>query len=750
MRSKTLKKILQTCCCLLVVQFTSAQILSKPTAAPNPNLGSADPWTAACASESFNEYFVNFKWSPSPSLVGSTNEFILELSDSNGDFGNATELARTGTENTNFDFDFQFAVPQNVQGDNYRFRVKSTNPALTSEASDAYALYYIGYDDPILISQDGNGNIPSGGLIQICDGESITLATHNVPDAQNYNYSWFRSGTKLSESSNQITIDKAGIYFVEVDYGTSCSGSANTLSNSIDISLGTSQGIAINTPSQTTLCPTDVVTLSTNISGAGYSYTWYKDGSVLAGPTVDDSSFDVDGSIIGFEGSYTVAISGAGICQEESSAIALASPGSFTVNRDNSDRMVLLPGQTEMLTISTDASSPTVQWYRNGSAITGANNLTLTINQIGEYYAAVTETGGSCGSSTKTSETTTVVQPNSFELTIAYDGTYADCANSNIILEVSKISALENGNAFDVTSQLQNDFAYQWMKDGAIVSGGTGATVSLASSSENGTYTLEANLDTFSMTSNGLGVVLNSGESITITDTGSQICDGVTIDLSTSYDLSGRTFSWTRNGQSIDTSSGQLTATEEGVYQLSVMTDGCPIKSIEVTLTRFDDSVIVVDAEENFIFPEGESQTVTATGGTSYEWYNAQNSLISSSSSVTLEQEGTYILVATIDNCQINRSFTVAYRDAFQIPNVITANGDGINDLWVIPNTYSRQSDVTVLIYNEVGEELLNQTAYANNWPPSSLGFSKKNQLFYYKIRKDNQTLKQGTITVIR
>ena len=68
----------------------------------------------------------------------------------------------------------------------------------------------------------------------------------------------------------------------------------------------------------------------------------------------------------------------------------------------------------------------------------------------------------------------------------------------------------------------------------------------------------------------------------------------------------------------------------------------------------------------------------------------------------------------------------------------------------MIPNTYSRQSDVTVIIYNELGDELLNQTSYANNWPPSSLGFSKKNQLFYYKIRKDNQTLKQGTITVIR
>jgi gliding motility-associated-like protein len=180
------------------------------------------------------------------------------------------------------------------------------------------------------------------------------------------------------------------------------------------------------------------------------------------------------------------------------------------------------------------------------------------------------------------------------------------------------------------------------------------------------------------------------------------------------------------------------------------MTDGCPILSNEVTLQRFDESIIAVDAEEDILFPEGESRTVTATGGTAYEWYDAQNNLISSTGSVTLEAEGSYVLVATVDNCQISRSFTVTYRDDFQIPNVITANGDGINDLWVIPNTYSRQSDVTVIIYNEVGDELLNQTGYANNWPPSSLGFSKRNQLFYYKIRKDNQTLKQGTITVIR
>jgi len=750
MRPKMLKKILHIVCCLLVVHLAKGQILNKPAAAANPNLPSPDAWTAICASESFNDYYVNFTWSPSPSLVDGSNEFILELSDTNGSFNSPLELSRASDQNTNFDFDFQFSLPQQVQGDGYRFRVRSTSPALTSPESDAYAMYYIDYNTPILISQDGNGTIPAGGELQICDGGSITLETHNVPNAGVYNYSWYRSGTLLSETSNSITVNQGGMYFVEIDYGAACSGSANTLSNSIDVIIGSSQGIAINTPSQTTLCPSDVVTLTANISGMGYTYTWFKDGTAVAGPTVDGATYSVDGSTIGFEGEYSVEISGSGICTEESASVNMNSSGSFTVTRINADRMVLLPGSSEILSISTNASNPSVQWYRDNVLIPGESNLSLTITETGGYYAAVTETGGACGSSTKTSETTNVVEPSSFDISIAYVGTYAECANDNIVLEVVQINAIENGNTIDVTDQLLNDFTYQWQRDSADVTGGTGSSISLASSDENGNYALNATLDEYSIRSNTLGVVLNSGEAITISSNGSQICDGVTVTVSTTYDLNGKTFSWTRNGESINDSSFELTATEEGIYQLSVTTNGCPILSNELTIQRFDESIVVVDAEETIIFPEGESQTITASGASSYEWYDSQNNLISSSSSVTLELEGDYLLVATVESCQITRAFTVTYRDDFQIPNVITANGDGINDLWVIPNTYSRQSDVTVIIYNELGDELLNQSGYTNNWPPSSLGFQRKNQLFYYKIRRANQTLKQGTITVIR
>lgn len=80
-----------------------AQVLNAPEAAPNqtPPPG-ATPWNRACASASFNDYWVQFTWNPP--LVNSDNEFILELSDATGDFSSPVELARDGSKNVVFDF----------------------------------------------------------------------------------------------------------------------------------------------------------------------------------------------------------------------------------------------------------------------------------------------------------------------------------------------------------------------------------------------------------------------------------------------------------------------------------------------------------------------------------------------------------------------------------------------------------------------------------------------------------------------
>ncbi|RDY59804.1 gliding motility-associated C-terminal domain-containing protein [Flagellimonas nanhaiensis] len=740
-----------TCACMLLgTSFLGAQVLNKPVATGNPNLGGGSAWTAACASVDFNEYFVNFTWSPP--LVNSDNEFVLELSDSNGNFGSPVELARASDKNTEFDFEFQFAVPNDVRGETYRMRVRSTSPAKTSPPSDPYPMHFVDFNSPLLISPDGNGSIPPSGTFQLCGGASVTLAPHNIPNAGTYQYNWYRSGTLLAQKSQSITVSTPGMYYVELDYGSICSGSANTLSNTIEITTGTSQGIAINGSADIGLCAGDAHTLEANISGMGLNYTWYKDGVAIAGPTSEGYTYNINTGASDFAGEYQVEVEGAGACLERSSAVTIRNLGDFEVTRQNEASIVLLPAQTRTLSVTTSATTPTFQWYKDGSPISGETSSSLEINAIGDYFARVTETSGGCTGSPIDSEITAVVSPDSFEFVIAYAGSYIACQSSDATLSLTVINAVsDTGAKTDVTSELQSSFSYQWRHNGSSLSGENSKTITVSNFENNGTYVLDGSLDSFNTSSNNLTVKLPVDETLQLTSNGTILCDGADpIVLNSSMDLSTETFEWSKDGQVIETASESITANEVGVYRLTITTHDCPLVSNEITVRAFDESLLVLDKPENLIIIEGETETVTASGAESYEWFNASNNLISSQDSFGFQEEGEYLLVANFGNCTISRVITVVFRDTFAIPNVITANGDGINDLWILPNTYSRHTDILVTIYNERGKEVFSQTNYENNWPQSTTAFNKPSMIFYYKITKAGSSLKQGTITVIR
>ncbi|WP_127136035.1 gliding motility-associated C-terminal domain-containing protein [Flagellimonas oceanensis] len=726
-----------------------AQVLYQPEPAANPNLGGNTPWTAVCASNNFNQYFVNFQWDPP--FVESDNEFILELSDADGYFSAPTELARVTDKNTVFDFEFQFELPSDIRGDNFKIRVRSTNPAKTSPASEAFSMYFIDYNLPLLISENGSGNIPSGGIIQICGGGSVTLKPHNIPNSSTYIYNWYRSGTLLSEKSESITVSEPGMYYVELDYGD-CSGSANTLSNTIEISTGTSSGLTINGANNVEICPGETQLLEANISGQGYTYTWYKDGSIVSGPTVDASTYTVDGGTSGFEGSYEVEISGSGICVELSDPVSVTSSGSYEITLNNAENIVLLPSQSKTLSVNTTATSPTFQWFKDGAAIADATNNSLSINEVGEYYVEVTENGGACTPAPMASAKTTVVSPDSFEFVVDYVTTYSSCESTDATLSLTTINAVsDNGTKTDVTGDLQNSFAYQWKLDGTDVIGENSKTITVSSQDDNGNYTLVGTIDAFEASSNSLQLKLASNESLQITTNGTVLCEGgEAIVLESATDISNESFQWKKDGTVVDSASESLTVNETGVYQLVITSNECPIISNEITISAFDESLLVLDKPKDLIIIEGETQTLTASGADSYEWYDAGNNLISNSNSYGFAEEGEFLLIASFGTCTVSKVITVTYRDMFNIPNVITANGDGINDLWVLPNTYSRDPNVLVTIFNERGEQIFSQAGYENNWPQSTTNFNKQSMIFYYKITRGGKSLKQGTITVIK
>lgn len=727
-------------------QVSGQLLINAPEPAGNPNFGgtpTSGEWPRICAGISgFNQYFATVSWVGTPNT---DNEWILELSDVNGSFGSAVELARESSNIAVQNPGFEFAIPTDTRGTGYKIRVRSTSPAATGAESPAYDMYYMDFTTSIHISPNGDGTTPGN----VCSTTPLTLSIDNIPNANTYQYIWNRSGTPLAETGPSILADQDGVYQVELDYG-SCTGSSSAFSNGVTVTIGSSGlGIAINTPTKTALCTGDTEILSINNTDPSWSYQWFKDDVAISGAT--GTSYTVDANVVGFEGDYQVEISATGICNERSAAVTMTNAANFTVTRNNPANVVVLPSQPETLSASTTGVSPTYQWYRNGSMVSGATNSSLDITQEGSYYVAVTQNGGTC-SSTINSETTTAVVPASFEVLIDYTSAYTSCVSTSIALEVATINAVDGGGAkTDVTSALVDAFTYQWKKDGSNVAGATAKNISLTSTTENGTYSVDATLNTYNEASGTLPVQLLTSETLAISSSSTVYCNSSdTITLDTTTDLSAESFAWHRDGNSINTTDATLSVSQPGTYRLVLDKNGCDLNSNEITISPLDENLIQLDVEGDVIFPEGSSKTVNASGGTAYQWFDAENNLMGSSNSMTFTEEGTFLLIANIDNCEISRQLNVVYLDLFNVPNVITPNGDGANDQWVIPNSYSNKQDVNVVIYNDRGVELLNVMGYQNNWPESSMTFPKQNMVFYYVIKNASETLKQGTITVIR
>ena len=221
---------------------------------------------------------------------------------------------------------------------------------------------------------------------------------------------------------------------------------------------------------------------------------------------------------------------------------------------------------------------------------------------------------------------------------------------------------------------------------------------------------MEGILNTYNDTSDNLDVQLLTSETVSISSTSTIYCSSsAVITITTATNLSSETYAWELDGSSINTTDATITVTAPGTYRLVFRqkTD-VPLISNEIVISPLDASLITLDVDGEIVFPEGSSKTVTASGGTAYRWLDSNNIELGTTNSYTFTEEGSYVLIANIDNCEIRKPLTVIYQDLFNVPNVITPNGDGANDQWVIPNTYSNKPDINVVIYTDKGLELMN------------------------------------------
>ncbi len=370
---------------LFTVSKSSAQVIS-PSKLDVINICAGD----IVGNAPFNEYFVSFTYTDFPADV----VFDVELTDENGVFL-ASPILATKLETTNQSATQQtikFAIPVGIKGsDNYSLRIKS-NKIVNSQRLRNFAnvtsftIYYKDYVKSFSINnQIANATICSGGSFTL-SVDNPTPGTINSSPANypNIKYKWYKDDVIIAgQSGKEVTINSAGNYYAELDYGQ-CSD-VNFGSNRVTVTSSSGSGsVTIDSSLGNPFCSNGGNTVLTATSGN--SYVWRKDGDIISGVTGRTYSTNESGV-------YTVDVDFGG-CKASGSIDLKSNSFVSSLNVPETNDINTDAQETLNVVVTTDAINPTYQWYRGSSAISGANSNTYTVTSRGDYKVKITQASG--------------------------------------------------------------------------------------------------------------------------------------------------------------------------------------------------------------------------------------------------------------------------------------------------------------------------------------------------------------------
>jgi gliding motility-associated-like protein len=167
--------------------------------------------------------------------------------------------------------------------------------------------------------------------------------------------------------------------------------------------------------------------------------------------------------------------------------------------------------------------------------------------------------------------------------------------------------------------------------------------------------------------------------------------------------------------------------------------------------------VIAISSDKGLTMSKGETAVLAATGGVNYTW-TANNSIISglNTAMLTVRPRETTTYTVTASNaggCSQTQTFTLTVAEDFakvKATNIMSPNGDGINDKWVIDNIDFYPNN-EVKIFDRAGRLMYSKKGYDNSWEGTLNGESLAEGTYYYIIDFGTATpVKKGFITMIR
>lgn len=572
-----------------------------------------------------------------------------------------------------------------------------------------------------------------------------------------FTYTWYNDTAVSTLSAGQeITIADAadnGNYTLQL----SATGfSSIPRSTALKVQLLDASYIQLNGGNESLEFCTASTELNASLQDPTATYTWYKDDEEVSSG-VGAYTYTADES-----GRYHVSVAIPGDCPAVSNyVVAVKEQTTAGWVNPSTAKVAFLGYRTYTLNLTHNMTSPTVEWYRNGTLIPNANATSYTITQAGLYNAKLTDTGGCLLEITTT--TKRYVAPGSFIATIGYKQNQSACDGTEAVLELQKLQAVladGSGDIVDIPTDEYQYYNFQWLRNDVEVNGATAQEVTVQNPGNNTSaeYRLQVSYGTIVAQSDPLTVTFVTIPDITVTSAGAPVlCQGGSVVLSSSLTSSSYTYQWYHNHNAISGETNPtLTVAAAGDYYVRATFGGCYKESAAVSVANFSPSVVTldVDASRVITITGANGVTVTASGADSYLWTAPDGSVLSSSAIAVLRQSGTYTLLARVGTCSTTLTLEANAVIISEVPNVVTPNGDGYNDLWTIPDTYAYKANVKVTIYSQEGKEALSTFNYQNNWPqPADIEFGEKSKrafIYLYIIEEDGQIKEQGTISIFR
>ena len=495
----------QTNCATLTVNV--------PVSVLTPPLNqTACPGTTVVFNEAATGTALNYQWYfKGNALNGQTTSMLTLTNVSFGDAGNYCVVASGAaggpltncaalTVNTNVIVATAPASSTNCPGSTAAFIVNATGTslsyqwykgtgALTAQTNSFLTLTNVSGSDAGIYSVVVSGacGAPVTNCATLVVNTSVNIAT--PPTSQttvvgsnavfsigatgtSLRYQWFfgtasiPSATNNSLNLSSVTTNSAGTYCVVVS-GT-C-GAPQT--NCVTLTVNTPVTV-LTPPVSQTACPGTAVVFNESATGTALTYQWYFQNAPLNGQT--NSVLSLSNVSLANAGTYCMAVNGA-------AGSPLTNCATLTVN---TSVMVITapagstncPGSTAVFSVNATGTSLAYQWYKGATALPSQTNNTLTLASVSALDAATYSViiRGACGSIT-----------NSAILVVNQNAS---------VTPLSGVTRNIGGNvSFTVVASGTGPFSYVWKKNGGLLGGQNGGSLTLTNltPADGGTYSTE-------------------------------------------------------------------------------------------------------------------------------------------------------------------------------------------------------------------------------------------------------------------